>query len=200
MRKKGVLGRIAAWSLLVAVGLGATGVNIAPDAMTRATQGYNEYEGDTAVLTDGLYPGNGDGAVGFVVNRQMSIAVNGAVKHNRAMAAASHRPRNRNIDSPMRSGGARWSSNACQEGIVICFSLYILTIRLRPSPQPTIKTNPNTRDRYIKTFVVMPDSPTYSLLTPVSFSFLPGNRLPFSRTVSSRITDSPFVISSSFQP
>ena len=34
-------------------------VNIAPDAVTRATQGYNEYEGEIGHLVDGLYPGNG---------------------------------------------------------------------------------------------------------------------------------------------
>jgi len=73
MRKRGVFGRIAAWSLLVAAGLGATEVNIAPDAVTRATQGYNEYEGDTAVLTDGLYPGNGDGAESIVVNSKLNL-------------------------------------------------------------------------------------------------------------------------------
>ena len=73
MRKRGMLGRVSAWSLLVAAGLGATDVNIAPDAMTRATQGYNEYEGDTAVLTDGLYPGNGDEAEKFVVNNKLNL-------------------------------------------------------------------------------------------------------------------------------
>jgi hypothetical protein len=36
----------------------ATGRNIAPDAVTRATTGYNEYEGELAYLTDGEYPGN----------------------------------------------------------------------------------------------------------------------------------------------
>lgn len=32
--------------------------NIAPDAVTRATEGYNSREGDPVVLTDGRYPGN----------------------------------------------------------------------------------------------------------------------------------------------
>jgi len=73
MLKRGLFGRIAVWSLLVAAGLGATEVNVAPDAVTRATQGYNEYEGDTAVLTDGLYPGNGDGAASVVVNSKLNL-------------------------------------------------------------------------------------------------------------------------------
>jgi hypothetical protein len=51
---------------LVAVGIGAVEVNIAPDAVTRATQGYNIYEGELAFLTDGLYPGNSDMAEAFI--------------------------------------------------------------------------------------------------------------------------------------
>lgn len=39
--------------------LGGSVNNIAPDAVTRATQGYNEYEGEIGHLVDGLYPGNG---------------------------------------------------------------------------------------------------------------------------------------------
>ncbi len=38
--------------------LGGSG-NIAPDAVTKATQGYNAYEGEIGHLVDGLYPGNG---------------------------------------------------------------------------------------------------------------------------------------------
>jgi hypothetical protein len=73
MRKRGLLGRIVVWSLLVAVGLGASEVNIAPDAVTRATEGYNEYEGDTAVLTDGLYPGNSDESGKFSVSSKLNL-------------------------------------------------------------------------------------------------------------------------------
>ena len=44
---------------LVAAGwVRATGRNIAPDAVTRATTGYNEYEGALAHLTDGEHPDN----------------------------------------------------------------------------------------------------------------------------------------------
>ncbi|MBT4504427.1 MAG: hypothetical protein HOC74_42270 [Gemmatimonadetes bacterium] len=39
----------------------ANGANLAPDAVTRATQGYNDYEGEIGHLVDGLYPGNGPG-------------------------------------------------------------------------------------------------------------------------------------------
>ena len=50
---------------VVAVGLWAgfaltSEDNIAPDALTRATQGYNTYEGELAWLSDGLYPENSD--------------------------------------------------------------------------------------------------------------------------------------------
>ena len=39
----------------------ANPANVAPDAVTRATQGYNDYEGKIGHLVDGLYPGNGSG-------------------------------------------------------------------------------------------------------------------------------------------
>ena len=39
--------------------------NLAPDAVTRATQGYNIYEGDMAYLADGKYPGNSDAPGAF---------------------------------------------------------------------------------------------------------------------------------------
>jgi hypothetical protein len=52
--------------LLVAAVLGAAQVNIAPDAVTHATEGYNTYEGDLASLTDGLHPGNSDHPAAFV--------------------------------------------------------------------------------------------------------------------------------------
>jgi hypothetical protein len=32
--------------------------NVAPDAVTKATEGYNLYTGELATLTDGKYPGN----------------------------------------------------------------------------------------------------------------------------------------------
>lgn len=66
MTNRGAWGRILIGSVLVAVAIGAAEVNIAPDAVTRATQGYNIYEGELALLTDGLYPGNGDAAEAFV--------------------------------------------------------------------------------------------------------------------------------------
>jgi len=34
--------------------------NVAPDAVTKATEGYNVYRGELAYLTDGKYPGNSD--------------------------------------------------------------------------------------------------------------------------------------------
>ncbi|MEW6749615.1 MAG: hypothetical protein AB1505_01380 [Candidatus Latescibacterota bacterium] len=58
MPSTGGLTRVTAGGVLVAAGLWAASANIAPDATTHATQGYNVYEGDVAVLTDGLYPGN----------------------------------------------------------------------------------------------------------------------------------------------
>ena len=48
--------------LLSAAWLWAAGTNIAPDAVTRATRGYNTYTGDLAFLTDGLTPDNSDRA------------------------------------------------------------------------------------------------------------------------------------------
>lgn len=36
----------------------ALGRNVAPDAVTKATEGYNVYTGKLAYLTDGKYPGN----------------------------------------------------------------------------------------------------------------------------------------------
>ena len=48
--------------VLSAVWLWASGANIAPDAVTRATQGYNTYAGELAFLTDGLTPDNSDRA------------------------------------------------------------------------------------------------------------------------------------------
>jgi hypothetical protein len=46
--------------LLSSAWLWAAGSNIAPDALTRATQGYNTYSGELAFLTDGLTPDNSD--------------------------------------------------------------------------------------------------------------------------------------------
>lgn len=66
MSNRGTWGRMLIWSVLAAAGLGAAEVNIAPDAVTRATQGYNTYEGELAFLTDGLYPGNSDAAEAFI--------------------------------------------------------------------------------------------------------------------------------------
>lgn len=42
--------------------LASGGLNIAPDAVTRATQGYNAYEGLLVSLTDGRHPDNDDAA------------------------------------------------------------------------------------------------------------------------------------------
>ena len=47
---------------LSAVWLWASGVNIAPDAVTRATRGYNTFAGELAFLTDGLTPDNSERA------------------------------------------------------------------------------------------------------------------------------------------
>lgn len=52
--------------LLVAAWLGADQPNIAPDAVTRATEGYNTHEGEIRFLTDGLHPGNSEAAGAFV--------------------------------------------------------------------------------------------------------------------------------------
>ena len=46
--------------LLLAAALWATGTNIAPDAVTRATQGFNTYSGELTYLTDGLTPDNSE--------------------------------------------------------------------------------------------------------------------------------------------
>ena len=58
------------WGLLALVALGAfawaSERNIAPDALTRATQGYNQYEGELNWLSDGIYPDNNAGASAFV--------------------------------------------------------------------------------------------------------------------------------------
>lgn len=48
--------------LLTSVCLGATDTNIAPDAVTRATTGYNQFTGTLACLTDGRTPDNTDKA------------------------------------------------------------------------------------------------------------------------------------------
>ena len=60
MIKKGVWGKGWMWFFLSVTWLWANPVNIAPDAVTRATQGYNNYEGELSYLTDGLYPDNSD--------------------------------------------------------------------------------------------------------------------------------------------
>ena len=66
MSNRGTWGKILILSVLAAAGLGAAEVNIAPDAVTRATQGYNTHEGELAFLTDGLYPDNSDAAEAFI--------------------------------------------------------------------------------------------------------------------------------------
>ena len=66
MSNRGTWGKILIWSVLLVAVLGAAEVNIAPDAVTRATQGYNTYEGELGFLTDGLYPGNSDAAGVFI--------------------------------------------------------------------------------------------------------------------------------------
>lgn len=58
MTKKRIWGKGWMWLLLPATWLWASQANIAPDAVTRATQGYNTYSGKLAFLTDGLYPDN----------------------------------------------------------------------------------------------------------------------------------------------
>lgn len=58
---------LAALACLAGVGVVAANLrNLAPDAITRATEGYNEHEGEIALLTDGRYPGNDDAAGAFV--------------------------------------------------------------------------------------------------------------------------------------
>jgi hypothetical protein len=58
--------RALLWSVAVAAGLGASPVNIASDAVTSATLGYNAYVGELPALTDGLHPGNSQDAKAFV--------------------------------------------------------------------------------------------------------------------------------------
>lgn len=55
------------WGILAATCLwaGQSG-NIAPDAVTQATRGYNVYEGEIAYLTDGFYPDNNESSALFV--------------------------------------------------------------------------------------------------------------------------------------
>ena len=56
---------VAGWSVLLAAAvLSASGSSIAPDAVTRATEG-NSYTGQLDCLTDGLTPDNSDGAAVF---------------------------------------------------------------------------------------------------------------------------------------
>ena len=62
MSKSRIWTRILAGSLLLAAWLWASEVNIAPDAVTRATQGYNTYAGELTFLTDGLHPDNSEQA------------------------------------------------------------------------------------------------------------------------------------------
>ncbi len=58
---------LAALACLAGVGVVAANLrNLAPDAITRATEGYNEHEGEIALLTDGRHPDN-DGAAGVFV-------------------------------------------------------------------------------------------------------------------------------------
>jgi hypothetical protein len=66
MLRSGLTGRTGIWCLLLVAGLGAAPVNIAPDAVTHATEGYNTYEGQLAFLADGLYPGTSDNPGAFV--------------------------------------------------------------------------------------------------------------------------------------
>jgi hypothetical protein len=60
------LRRAVPLALTLAATLGAAPVNIAPDAVTSATQGYNSYVGELAWLTDGLYPGTSPSAPVFI--------------------------------------------------------------------------------------------------------------------------------------
>ncbi|MBI93946.1 MAG: hypothetical protein CME05_12170 [Gemmatimonadaceae bacterium] len=56
----------AGWSVLLAAAvLSASGSNIAPDAVTRATEVFNSYTGQLDCLTDGLTPDNSHGAAVF---------------------------------------------------------------------------------------------------------------------------------------
>jgi hypothetical protein len=56
VRQPGVNTAVA--GLLLVAAVWAADRNVAPDAVTRATRGYNTYEGDLASLTDGQYPGH----------------------------------------------------------------------------------------------------------------------------------------------
>ena len=62
MRYGSMAGSIGLGVLLGAAVLGATQGNIAPDAVTHATEGYHTYDGELAFLTDGFHPGNSDQA------------------------------------------------------------------------------------------------------------------------------------------
>jgi len=53
-------GKAIIWLLLAVASSQATSVNIAPDALTHATEGYHTYVGELAYLTDGRYPGHGE--------------------------------------------------------------------------------------------------------------------------------------------
>lgn len=59
--------------LLGAAALWAATTNIAPDAVTHATHGYNVFEGDLASLTDGLYPGNAADSGAFTVETKGNL-------------------------------------------------------------------------------------------------------------------------------
>ena len=64
MQKRTICGLLA---LVILVAFAwASERNIAPDALTRATQGYNQYEGELRWLSDGVYPDNNSGASAFI--------------------------------------------------------------------------------------------------------------------------------------
>jgi hypothetical protein len=66
MQGKRRWGKGGIWLLLTATCLGAGQAgNIAPDAVTQATQGYNSHIGELAYLTDGLHPDNSEAAALF---------------------------------------------------------------------------------------------------------------------------------------
>ena len=64
--KEAIALRKMLWISVIGVILGTAGVvwaltrNVAPDAITKATEGYNTYTGELAYLTDGKFPGNDD--------------------------------------------------------------------------------------------------------------------------------------------
>lgn len=67
MSNQNVAMTLAALALLGVVGVVAGSLrNLAPDAITRATEGYNTHEGETALLTDGRHPGNDGVAQAFI--------------------------------------------------------------------------------------------------------------------------------------